>query len=181
VDEARWGLSTIEASLWQAIPDFLRQLNQQVEERTNTQLPIDIAPVRFSSWMGGDRDGNPFVTSTVTQEVLDRNRHTAARLYLKDVVLLVNELSMEGANQALQAYTNNSSEPYRDVLRTLRHKLRNTIDYLNGRLEGHHPDVEPNDIIWHESDLKDPLMMLYQSLCDQGMSLIANGLLLDML
>ncbi len=52
VDEARWGLSTIEVSLWQAIPDFLRQLNEQVEERTGKQLPIDIAPVRFSSWMG---------------------------------------------------------------------------------------------------------------------------------
>ncbi|MCL1140654.1 phosphoenolpyruvate carboxylase [Shewanella pneumatophori] len=181
VDEARWGLSTIEASLWQAVPDFLRQLNQQVEERTNTQLPIDIAPVRFSSWMGGDRDGNPFVTSVVTQEVLDRNRHTAARLYLKDVVLLVNELSMEGANDELLAYTNNSCEPYRDVLRDLRQKLRATIDYLNAKLEGHQPDVNPKDIIWHESDLKDPLMMLYKSLCDQGMSLIANGLLLDML
>ncbi|WOT05108.1 phosphoenolpyruvate carboxylase [Shewanella youngdeokensis] len=181
VDEARWGLSTIEASLWQAVPDFLRQLNQHVEDRTNTQLPIDIAPVRFSSWMGGDRDGNPFVTAVVTQEVLDRNRHTAARLYLKDVALLVNELSMEGANEELLAYTKNSSEPYRDVLKDLRHKLRNTIDYLNGKLEGHHPDVELSDIIWDEKDIKDPLMMLYRSLCDSGMRLIANGLLLDML
>ncbi|MEZ9821247.1 phosphoenolpyruvate carboxylase [Shewanella sp. 10N.286.45.A1] len=181
VDEARWGLSTIEVSLWQAIPDFLRQLNQQVEERTNTQLPIDIAPVRFSSWMGGDRDGNPFVTSVVTQEVLDRNRHTAARLYLKDVVLLVNDLSMESANDELLAYTNNSNEPYRDVLRDLRGKLRNTIDYLNARLEGHKPEVDLADIIWDEKDLKEPLMMLYRSLSDCGMSLIANGLLLDML
>lgn len=61
VDEARWGLSTIEVSLWQAIPDFLRQLNEQVEERTGKQIPTDIAPVRFSSWMGGDRDGNPLL------------------------------------------------------------------------------------------------------------------------
>ncbi len=181
VDEARWGLSTIEVSLWQAIPDFLRQLNEQVEERTGKQLPIDIAPVRFSSWMGGDRDGNPFVTAQVTQEVLDRNRHTAARLYLKDVVLLVNELSMEEANDELLALTNNSHEPYRDVLREIRQRLRNTVDYLNERLEGHHPEVDLSTIIWHESDLKDPLMMLYRSLEDSGMSLIANGLLLDML
>ena len=181
VDEARWGLSTIEVSLWQAIPDFLRQLNEQVEERTGKQLPIDIAPVRFSSWMGGDRDGNPFVTAKVTQEVLDRNRHTAARLYLKDVVLLVNDLSMEEANDELLALTNNSHEPYRDVLRGIRQKLRNTIDYLNERLEGHQPEVDKNSIIWNEDDLKAPLMMLYKSLSDSGMSLIANGLLLDML
>lgn len=181
VDEARWGLSTIEVSLWQAIPDFLRQLNEQVEERTGKQLPTDMAPVRFSSWMGGDRDGNPFVTALVTQEVLDRNRHTAARLYLKDVVLLVNELSMEEANEQLLALTNNSHEPYRDVLREIRQKLRNTIDYLNERLEGHKPEIDHSLIIWHESDLKEPLMMLYKSLSESGMSLIANGLLLDML
>ena len=181
VDEARWGLSTIEVSLWHAIPDFLRQLNEQIEEKTGKQLPIDISPVRFSSWMGGDRDGNPFVTAKVTQEVLDRNRHTAARLYLKDVVLLVNELSMEKANEELLVHTDNSQEPYRYVLREVRQKLSDTINYLNERLAGHQPEIDLNTIIWYESDLKTPLMMLYRSLSDSGMSLIANGLLLDML
>ncbi len=181
VDEARWGLSTIEASLWNAVPDFLRQLNEQVEELTGKQIPTDIAPVRFSSWMGGDRDGNPFVTAKVTQEVLDRNRHTAARLFLKDVVLLVNELSMEEANNELQTLTNHSHEPYREVLRDLRQKLRNTIDYLNARIEGHSPEVDMSQIIWHEDDLKKPLNLLYTSLTESGMSLIANGVLLDML
>ncbi|BDM66121.1 phosphoenolpyruvate carboxylase [Shewanella sp. NFH-SH190041] len=181
VDEARWGLATVENSLWQAVPEFLRQLNDQVKQRTGKQIPIDIAPVRFSSWMGGDRDGNPFVTAHITAEVLDRNRHTAARLYLKDIVLLVNELSMEEANDELKAITGNGHEPYRDILRQLRHKLRNTIDFLNLRLEGHRPEVAPDSIIWHQDDLKQPLTLVYRSLCDCGMSLIANGLLLDML
>ncbi|MBB1317604.1 phosphoenolpyruvate carboxylase [Shewanella sp. SR43-4] len=181
VDEARWGLSTIETSLWQAIPDFLRQLNDQVEHKTGQQLPIDVSPVRFSSWMGGDRDGNPFVTSTVTQEVLDRNRHAAARLYLKDIVTLLGELSMENANAELSALTDNSKEPYRDVLRKLRCQLRNTIDYLNARLEGKKPDVDTRELIWHKTDLLEPLQLLYKSLTDCGMKLIANGLLLDIL
>ncbi|MDP5147957.1 phosphoenolpyruvate carboxylase [Shewanella sp. ULN5] len=181
VDEARWGLSTIETSLWQAIPDFLRQLNDQVEQRTGKELPINIAPVRFSSWMGGDRDGNPFVTHKVTQEVLDRNRHAAARLYLKDIVALVGELSMEQATPELLALTENSNEPYRVVLRKLRCKLRKTIDYLNERLEGRHPDIDTSDIVWHQADLQEPLELLYNSLCDSGMKLIANGLLLDIL
>ncbi|MCF1428488.1 MAG: phosphoenolpyruvate carboxylase [Shewanella sp.] len=181
VDEAKWGLSTVEHSLWQAVPDFLRQLNNQIEERTGKKIPIDIAPVRFSSWMGGDRDGNPFVTAKVTAEVLVRNRHAAACQYLKDVVLLANELSMEEANAELKALTNNSHEPYRDMLRELRQKLHNTIDYLNLRIEGHKPEIDMSSIIWHEDDLKTPLKQIYQSLCDCGMSLIANGLLLDML
>jgi phosphoenolpyruvate carboxylase len=181
VDEARWGLSTIETSLWQAIPDFLRQLNDQVEQKTGQQLPIDVCPVRFSSWMGGDRDGNPFVTSIVTQEVLDRNRHAAARLYLKDIVTLLGELSMDQANAELSALTDNSKEPYRDVLRQLRGQLRNTIDYLNARLEGKKPDIDTSELIWHKTDLLQPLELLYKSLCDCGMKLIANGLLLDIL
>ncbi|PKG79123.1 phosphoenolpyruvate carboxylase [Shewanella sp. Actino-trap-3] len=181
VDEARWGLSTIETSLWQAIPDFLRQLNDQVEQKTGQQLPIDVCPVRFSSWMGGDRDGNPFVTSIVTQEVLDRNRHAAARLYLKDIVTLLGELSMDQANAELSALTDNSKEPYRDVLRQLRGQLRNTIDYLNARLEGKKPDIDTRELIWHKTDLLQPLELLYKSLSDCGMKLIANGLLLDIL
>ncbi|MEH6465845.1 MAG: phosphoenolpyruvate carboxylase [Shewanella psychromarinicola] len=181
VDEARWGLSTIETSLWQAIPDFLRQLNDQVEQKTGQQLPIDVCPVRFSSWMGGDRDGNPFVTSIVTQEVLDRNRHAAARLYLKDIVTLLGELSMDQANAELSALTDNSKEPYRDVLRQLRGQLRNTIDYLNARLEGKKPDIDTSELIWHKTDLLQPLELLYKSLSDCGMKLIANGLLLDIL
>ncbi|WP_394132495.1 phosphoenolpyruvate carboxylase [Shewanella maritima] len=181
VDEARWGLSTIENSLWQAVPDFLRQLNDQVEEKTGQQLPFDICPVRFSSWMGGDRDGNPFVTAKVTKEVLDRNRHAAARLYLKDVVTLINDLSMRQANEALMELSGNSNEPYREVLRELRTKLRATIDFLNERLAGHHPDVDKSTLIWTQKDLQQPLELLYRSLCDNGMRLIANGLLLDML
>ncbi|QDF65380.1 phosphoenolpyruvate carboxylase [Shewanella sp. SNU WT4] len=181
VDEARWGLATIEASLWQAVPDFLRQLNEQVEVRTGQQLPSDFAPVRFSSWMGGDRDGNPFVTAKVTAEVLDRNRHAAARLHLKDIVALIGELSMEEANDTLKQHTANSKEPYRDVLRELRKKLRNTIDFLNARIEGSPTNLSTSDIIEHIDDLREPLKMLYQSLCDCKMSLIANGLLLDML
>ena len=167
--------------MWQAIPDFLRQLNDQVEQKTGQQLPIDVSPVRFSSWMGGDRDGNPFVTSLVTQEVLDRNRHAAARLYLKDIVSLLGELSMEQANPELSALTDNSKEPYRDVLRKLRCQLRDTIDYLNARLEGKKPDVDTSELIWHKSDLLEPLELLYKSLTDCGMKLIANGLLLDIL
>ncbi|QBF83218.1 phosphoenolpyruvate carboxylase [Shewanella maritima] len=181
VDEARWGLSTIESSLWHAIPDFLRQLSDQLEQRIGEQLPIDICPVKFSSWMGGDRDGNPFVTAKVTEEVLLRNRHAAARLYLKDVVTLISDLSMEQANDELLAATNNSMEPYRDVLRELRCKLRATIDYLNERIDGHHPDADTSELIWQFDDLHKPLLMLYTSLCDCGMRLIANGLLLDML
>ncbi|STY64273.1 Phosphoenolpyruvate carboxylase [Mannheimia haemolytica] len=49
------------------------------------QYPVNLAPVRFSSWMGGDRDGNPFVTAETTRRVLRMNRWKATELFLQDI------------------------------------------------------------------------------------------------
>jgi phosphoenolpyruvate carboxylase len=70
VDEAKWGFTTIEQTLWYSIPQFLREFDEVVFEHTGQHLPLTHAPIRFASWMGGDRDGNPNVTHKVTQEVL---------------------------------------------------------------------------------------------------------------
>jgi len=70
VEEAKWGFAVIENSLWQALPNVLRQTDQALHRSTGLRLPLDAAPIRFASWMGGDRDGNPNVTAKVTREVL---------------------------------------------------------------------------------------------------------------
>ncbi len=57
-------------------------------------LPLNIAPIGFASWMGGDRDGNPNVTHQVTQEVLWLSRWQAADFYLRDIENLRWELSI---------------------------------------------------------------------------------------
>lgn len=59
VDEAKWGFAVVENSLWQGVPNYLRELNEQLEENLGYKLPVEFVPVRFTSWMGGDRDGNP--------------------------------------------------------------------------------------------------------------------------
>ncbi|MGB2131334.1 MAG: phosphoenolpyruvate carboxylase [Marinobacterium sp.] len=83
VEEAKWGFAVIENSLWSAIPRFLRLLDQRLQAGLNVSLPLDCSPVRFSSWMGGDRDGNPNVTAAVTSEVLLLARWMAADLYAR--------------------------------------------------------------------------------------------------
>src|ERR1700704_5384050 len=52
------------------------------EVRPARPRPIDIAPVRFGSWIGGDRDGNPNVTPEVTRRACLLSRWVAADLYL---------------------------------------------------------------------------------------------------
>ncbi|MDP5053597.1 MAG: phosphoenolpyruvate carboxylase, partial [Congregibacter sp.] len=177
VDEARWGFAVVENSLWQALPDFLRRLDDAVLAATGQRLPLDASPVQFSSWMGGDRDGNPFVTAKVTKEVLLLGRWQAAALYLKTIDRLVQELSMIDCNAALRARVGDTREPYRYVLKDLRARLRRWLssleDLLAGRSAADEDQIQSLDELW------EPLELCYQSLCDCGMARIADGSLLD--
>lgn len=177
VDEARWGFSVIENSLWEAVPDFMRELDGRLNEDYDVSLPLDSSPVQFSSWMGGDRDGNPFVTSKVTEQVLLLARKRAAKLFAIDLDRLQVELSMYDCNEELRDKVGDANEPYRALLRPLVNKFIATRDGIADYLAGKNPDTSN----WIESDdeLIEPLMLCYQSLIDCGMQVVANGLLLD--
>ena len=179
VDEARWGFAVVEDSLWQAVPQFLGRLDGTLREAGCPGLGLDARPVSFLSWMGGDRDGNPNVTAEVTETVLLQSRWKAAELYLADVLVLIDELSMTHANAALRELSGQAHEPYREVLRELRQLLRNTLDALAARLQGRSADISP--VLTEAAQLFEPLQCCYQSLLDCGMEIIANGALLDLL
>lgn len=179
VDEAKWGFAVIENSLWQALPRFLRSLDQSLLTATGLGLPVDAAPIRVASWMGGDRDGNPNVTHDVTRRVFLLGRWMAADLYLRDIQALRAELSMWQANDALRAVTGDSREPYRVVLARLRDRLVKTRDWAEARVNDEPADT--TDILYENSDLVEPLTLCYQSLIDCGLETVANGPLLDTL
>ena len=179
IDEAKWGYAVIENSLWQAVPEFLRLFDEKLQQHLGEALPLDASPVTFSSWMGGDRDGNPFVTSNVTREVLSLSRWKAADLYLNDIQELINELSMTQCNETVRELAGEEHEPYRAILKQLRNKLVDTRDNLDAKIHGQKPasDIVIEDI----AELWDPLYACYQSLHECGMAIIADGLLLDTL
>ncbi|MFB1035208.1 MAG: phosphoenolpyruvate carboxylase, partial [Sinobacterium sp.] len=179
VDEAKWGFTVVENSLWQAVPDFLRRLDSTLSKATGAVLPIDAAPVKFVSWMGGDRDGNPNVTADITREVLMLSRWKAADLYLPEIMALIEELSMKRCSSDLQSQAGDTFEPYRTILKPLRNLLSNTIETLNAKLIGSGRIHEV--ILFDESQLWDPLLLCWQSLHKCGMARIADGRLLDLL
>ena len=179
VDEAKWGFAVVEDSLWRAVPEFMRRLDKTLLDSCGARLPLDASPVSFVSWMGGDRDGNPNVTATVTTEVMLLSRWQAADLYLADLVQLVEELSMTHCNEALRQRSGQAHEPYRAVLRPLRDLLRHTRAAIEAQLDG---DPVPEGELLHSLEqLWEPLHACYQSLHECGMQIIADGALLDLL
>ncbi|MCL6700371.1 phosphoenolpyruvate carboxylase [Pseudomonas sp. T1.Ur] len=179
VDEAKWGFAVIEHSLWHAIPNYLRKADQALHAATGLRLPLEAAPIRFASWMGGDRDGNPNVTAAVTREVLLLARWMAADLYLRDVDHLAADLSMQNASAALRAQAGDSAEPYRAVLKQLRERLRATRNWAQASLKATTPASA--EVLQNNRELLDPLELCYQSLHECGMGVIADGPLLDCL
>lgn len=179
VDEAKWGFAVIEHSLWQAIPNHLRKVDNALFEATGLHLPLESAPVRFASWMGGDRDGNPNVTAPVTREVLLLARWMAADLFLRDIDSLAAELSMQQASAGVREKVGDSAEPYRALLKQLRDRLRATRAWAHASLTATQPASAA--VLADNRDLIAPLELCYQSLHECGMGVIADGPLLDCL
>ncbi|MEE2025507.1 phosphoenolpyruvate carboxylase [Alkalimonas mucilaginosa] len=178
VDEAKSGFAIIESSLWQAVPAFLRELDSWMRDAAGQALPLAATPVRFASWMGGDRDGNPFVTAKVTRQVLLLSRWKAADLFMQDLDVLSKELSMNQASDELQQLSEAAFEPYRAVLKQLQQQLSYTRDWLTEALNRDRLQ-RPADLIWQQEQLLEPLLLCDRSLRECGMAQIADGRLQD--
>lgn len=180
VDEAQWGFAVIENSLWEAVPDFIRELDSKIKAQFGEGLPLDASPVHFSSWMGGDRDGNPNVTAAVTQKVLLLARKRAARLFAGDIEDLVVELSMSDCDDNVCAMVGaDVLEPYRALLRPVYRKLMNTHDGIEAFMANE--PVDQDEWVRSNDEILSPLMACYDSLNNCGMGNIADSKLLDVI
>ena len=75
-------------------PKYAHDLTAVVKNYSGKRLPINFSPIVFGSWMGGDRDGNPNVTSDITKRVILLTRWEAANLYEKEFTKIIQKLSM---------------------------------------------------------------------------------------
>ena len=117
LDEVRSGLIVFEQSLWDALPRYLRERRSRADRGHRPRPAARVAPIRFGSWIGGDRDGNPSVTPDVTRRACLLSRWVAADLYLVEIAALRDELSLQSASDELRAAVGAAHEPYRVLLR----------------------------------------------------------------
>jgi phosphoenolpyruvate carboxylase len=180
LDEARWGLAVIEDSLWDTIPRVYKRLNDIFRKNLNKDLPRNFNPIQFGSWMGGDRDGNPNVTSEVTKKVILFSRWQAAKLYERELTKLIQDLSMEECSQVIKKVTGNSFEPYRVYLRPLRDKVRRTHQLIEAHINYNKP-LDENKLLKDKYEIINPLREVRTSLNINKGQHIANADLLDLI
>ena len=180
LDEARWGLAVIEDSLWDTIPRVYKRLNDIFRKNLNKDLPRNFNPIQFGSWMGGDRDGNPNVTSEVTKKIILFSRWQAAKLYERELTKLIQDLSMEECSQVIKKVTGNSFEPYRVYLRPLRDKVRRTHQLIEAHINYNKP-LDENKLLKDKYEIINPLREVRTSLNINKGQHIANADLLDLI
>ncbi|KAK9092949.1 hypothetical protein Syun_027860 [Stephania yunnanensis] len=201
-DEMRAGMSYFHETIWNGVPKFLRRVdtalkNLGIDERVPYNAPL----IQFSSWMGGDRDGNPRVTPEVTRDVCLLARMMAANLYYSQIEDLMFELSMWRCNDELRARADElhrsskkdakhyiefwkqvpPSEPYRVILSDVRDKLYCTRERTRNLLASGTSEIPEEATYTHIDQFLEPLELCYRSLCACGDRPIADGSLLDFL
>ncbi len=183
-DEIGEALRYYDASLAQVIPELRRDLEKSVKERWGVDVSSPGA-ISMGSWIGGDRDGNPFVTADVVRTAVDAQASTALRLHLEALEKLSIELSMslrlvkptDALLSLAEASLDNSpfraDEPYRRALRGMHARLVSTTKALLGVAPGRvpHAILEPYAT---PQDLVDDLLVVAASLRSHGAEEIAR-------
>ncbi|XP_064986027.1 phosphoenolpyruvate carboxylase-like isoform X2 [Musa acuminata AAA Group] len=178
-DEMRAGMSYFHETIWKGVPKFLRRVDTALKNiGINERVPYNAPLIQFSSWMGGDRDGNPRVTPEVTRDVCLLARMIAASLYYSQIEDLMFELSMWRCTTELQERANElhqltkkdakhyiefwkripPNEPYRVILGDVRDKLYNTRERSRHLLTNGFSDI-PEEAIF--TDVEQVTLLLW--------------------
>ncbi|HEX6004434.1 MAG TPA: phosphoenolpyruvate carboxylase, partial [Burkholderiales bacterium] len=181
-DEIENGLAYFRSTFLRAVPALNADLEDHARRYLNDaeyRLP---AAVRIGNWIGGDRDGNPFVTHEVMHEAAHRQSRLALDHYLQAVNALGAELSMTerlvGTTEALRRLAESSpdrsdhrhDEPYRRALSRVEARLHATAHRL--RAETGANAVAPYDDC---AEFASDLGAIAESLYRNGSARIARG------
>jgi phosphoenolpyruvate carboxylase len=204
IDEVKNGLYYFEATLFDLIPRLYRDLERALAQHYPEQKWCVPALLRFGSWMGGDRDGNPFVTPEVTIETVRLLRGAALRRHVSAIEELSHRLGQSirqvGIGEELQRSLEadaahfpevaellarrNPYEPYRQKCTYIREKLLRSLEHNNQHIPdwGSAEPLPPAGMFYHQpSELLADLRVMEASLRANGGAAVAEGVLHDLI
>jgi phosphoenolpyruvate carboxylase len=178
-DEIDNALSYYESTFLREIPKIYRDIEDK--------LGMAEAPnfLRMGQWIGGDRDGNPFVTAQTLQLALSRQSAVALRHYLTEVHVLGGELSMSARLMRISAdmqalavrspdtNPHRQDEPYRRALTGIYARLAATLEHLSATQAARHA-LAPSEPYANAAEFASDLQVIYDSLNANFGGMLAN-------
>ena len=205
-DEIKNGLYYFRESIFHALPVLYRNLERALnavygDEGGNTAVRIPCL-LRFGSWIGGDRDGNPFVTPDTTALAVRLQAQEILREYLRRIEDLNRRLTYSGSlvtpSPPFTASLDNdlrrmaelfhdtprqyAQEPYRRKLFLIHHRLQHNLDRIRARIDDR-PDKIPTPFWGYDSerDFVEELHTIRDSLIAHGDGAVAERELKDLI
>lgn len=186
VDEVEHALPYFEQTFLPELPRLYSNLEDALA-RASGVPGVELPPfVRLGSWIGGDRDGNPFVTASVVEQTLRLQARTALGHFLEELHLLGSELSLaQGlvtvseplerlAELSHDASPQRADEPYRRAITGLYARLHATAERLLGQRLGRDP-WGPGAPYADAAAFSADLDVLHASLVAHGSAPLARG------
>ena len=198
-DEINNSLYYFRESIFTCLPDIYRDLESAIKliypEARGKALKIPNI-VRFGTWVGGDRDGNPFVTSNITRNALRMQKIEVLNEYVKRVsnlsqilthgidqlkphsALLV-ELSKDQAIIDRHLGVEFKNEPYRQKLNLTKLRLEASIRQTQNRID----DISSSDSLEYQSEdeFREDIELIRSTLIENNESNLTRGGLQDLL
>jgi phosphoenolpyruvate carboxylase len=187
LDEVSNGISYYDYTFLRGLPRFYGDLEDQLNTNDREQGGNEVASfLQIGTWIGGDRDGNPFVTADVLRQTLRAQSAHAVKFYLDELQELDGELSlsnrlvrtskelMELAERSPDRSPHRHSEPYRLAISVITARLLATARVLDEFETGQRAVAEEPAYSGVE-DLQKDLKILHDSLVENGSRLLAKG------
>lgn len=201
-DEIRNGIYYFRQSLFKAVPQVYRYMERALERNypgENIQTPSFLT---FGSWIGGDRDGNPYVTHETTIDALHLQSRAVIyeyqrRLFELSSILthsrhiadinqdIINRATIVDADLLEKVFHKRperfKDEPYRRLLYLMHGRLQENLNYIEARLNQEHPAQKGRFAYSSEEEFLADLQLIHDSLCGHGDESIANADLKDLI
>ncbi len=185
LDEVANGLSFYDYTFLHEVPRLHCTLEDRLNEADSGAQGELASFLRMGSWIGGDRDGNPFVTAEVMRGTLRLQSSRVLRFYLEELHVLGSELSLAAhladvskdlralAERSPDTSQHRSGEPYRLAVSGIYARLTATAARLD--VETTRPPVGEAAAYASAGEFKADLDILYRSLVSNKSSVIARG------
>lgn len=199
-DEIKNGLFFFRESLFKAVPEIYRNLERKVHKHYSDAQIYVPSMLRFGSWIGGDRDGNPFVKPETTAMALRMQSQSILEEYIKQVITVNRQLTHSSmlctpsqafldslaADEVMcdEAFADSPSAftqaPYRRKLSYMHYRLQQNLKLVKARL--HDEEIESLPYAYpSEQEFLQDLILIRNSLVSHGDQNIAKGDLQDLI